>query len=122
LRLHFLVLHFSVYHLEKEEFDEHASCAEKKTEEVVKALKKCRKNSQSMDALRKTAFASKYDIVKPMCPCACGQGYFRILKIETSGSSSPLKNTTLPVFSPPKTVARAKMGQIRQMRLISHAM
>ena len=85
----------------------HVGCAERKMDDVVKALKKCRNNSQSADALRKTAFASKYDIVKPMCPCACGQGYFRILKSETAESPAP-KKIPLPAPSPPKTVARAK--------------
>lgn len=90
----------------------HASCAERKTAEVVKALKKCRNNSQCTDALRKTAFASKYDIVRPMCPCACGQGYFRILQRASVSSTEctppPSKKISLPAASSPKTVARAR--------------
>lgn len=86
----------------------HAACAAKKLDEVVHKLRKLRNSTQKDDTLRKTAFASKYDLVKSSCPCACGWGYFRILR-ETSMAARPERKMCKVIStSPPTTTRKSK--------------
>lgn len=60
----------------------HVSCFLRLQAKLMEILRRQRSNTMAEDALKRSMFTSKYDLVRTACACACNKGFFKPFRAE----------------------------------------